>query len=293
MDIASKKTGSSWNSIWTTFRTSAWLGWQIESNWTDFFLFAIYSIVKPISGAAILIVMYSIISREDFSSPIFAYIYLGNAFFILVGAVVQGVSFGILDDREHYRTLKYIYIAPINVPIYLIGRSFANFMTRLLSVLITLLFGVLFFKLPLHLADIDWGLLLLASLLGFIVMVDMGLILGGWTLLIKRNAWNLGETVGAAMFIFSGAIFPLSVLPKVLQGVGYVIPVSYWLTLVRRAMMPDNARQFPMFVELSNAQLLWILAIAAVVFTVLALLVFRRFDNEARERGNIDMVSNY
>lgn len=293
MEIAVQNKELRLKRFWKTFKTAAWLGWQIESNWTDWFLFIIYSIVKPISGAAILIIMYSIVSSQDFSSPIFAYIYLGNAFFIIVGAVVQGVSWGVLDDREHYRTLKYIYIAPISIPIYLMGRSVANFGTRVVSVIITLLFGVIFFKLPLSLARIDWGLLTIASILGFIVMADMGLILGGWSLIIKRNAWNLGETVGAAMFIFSGAVFPLSVLPKALQVVGYAIPVSYWLTLVRRAMMPENAQAFPMFAELSNAQLLLILGAAAIVFTIVAVLIFRYFDYLARERGNIDMVSNY
>ncbi|MEN9564663.1 MAG: hypothetical protein RIR73_2907, partial [Chloroflexota bacterium] len=34
---------------WRSFRMAAWLGWVIESNWTDPFLFAVYSIVKPIS----------------------------------------------------------------------------------------------------------------------------------------------------------------------------------------------------------------------------------------------------
>ncbi len=63
-----------------SFRVAAWLGWQIESNWTDPFLFAIYSIIKPLAGAAILVVMYSVITSGNFASPIFSYIYLGNAF---------------------------------------------------------------------------------------------------------------------------------------------------------------------------------------------------------------------
>jgi ABC-2 type transport system permease protein len=293
MEISTKQPTSKLKLSWPTLKAAAWLGWQIESNWTDPFLFAIYSIVKPISGAAILIVMYSIISGKDFSSPMFAFIYLGNAFFMLVGAVVQGVSWGIMDDREHYRTLKYLYIAPIRMPVYLIGRSAANFITRLFSVIITLLFGVIFLKLPLNLARVDWPLFLVAFILGFIVMADMGLILGGWTLIIKRNAWTLGESVGAAMFIFSGAIFPLSVLPKALQVIGYIIPVSYWLTLIRRAMIPEVANAYPMFAELSNLQLIAILGAAAVIFSIIAIFSFKRFDYLARERGNIDMVSNY
>jgi ABC-2 type transport system permease protein len=293
MEISTKQPTSKLKLSWPTLKAAAWLGWQIESNWTDPFLFAIYSIVKPISGAAILIVMYSIISGKDFSSPMFAFIYIGNAFFMLVSAVVQGVSWGIMDDREHYRTLKYLYIAPIRMPVYLIGRSAANFITRLFSVIITLLFGVIFLKLPLNLARVDWPLFLVAFILGFIVMADMGLILGGWTLIIKRNAWTLGESVGAAMFIFSGAIFPLSVLPKALQVVGYIIPVSYWLTLIRRAMIPEVANAYPMFAELSNLQLIAILGAAAVIFSIIAIFSFKRFDYLARERGNIDMVSNY
>ena len=44
------------------FKWSTWLGWQLESNWTDPFPFIIYSIAKPIAGALILVVMYQIIA---------------------------------------------------------------------------------------------------------------------------------------------------------------------------------------------------------------------------------------
>lgn len=72
----------------------------------------------------------------------------------------------------------------------------------------------------------------------------------------------------------------------------YAIPVSFWLTLIRRALMPENANLFPIFTELSNNQLLLILVGTVVVFSIVALLSFRYFDHLARERGNIDMVSN-
>ncbi len=48
------------NHLWRSFRIAAWLGWQIESNWADPFLFAVYSLVKPLAGAAILVVMYAV-----------------------------------------------------------------------------------------------------------------------------------------------------------------------------------------------------------------------------------------
>ena len=54
--------------IWRSLRTAAWLGWQIESNWTDPFLFAIYSIIKPLTSAGILVVMYAMVTKSNFAS---------------------------------------------------------------------------------------------------------------------------------------------------------------------------------------------------------------------------------
>jgi hypothetical protein len=45
------------------FRTATRLGWQIESNWTDPLLFAIYSVIKPVAASLILVFMYLVITR--------------------------------------------------------------------------------------------------------------------------------------------------------------------------------------------------------------------------------------
>ena len=37
-----------------TLVPSTWLGWQVESNWTDPFLFLVFSVVKPVAGVLIL-----------------------------------------------------------------------------------------------------------------------------------------------------------------------------------------------------------------------------------------------
>src|SRR3972149_1711629 len=178
---------------WRTFRLSAWLGWQIESNWADPFLFAIYSIIKPLAGAAILVVMYSVITRGDFESPIFPYIYLGNAFYMYVGQVMTGISWAVIDDREHYKTLKYMYVAPIRIPLYLMGRAVARFLTGSFSVLITILFGMLFLSLQIDLGAINWLLFGVSLVLGVILLASMGLILAGFTLLLARHGDYLGD----------------------------------------------------------------------------------------------------
>jgi len=276
-----------------SFRIAAWLGWQIESNWTDPFLFAIYSVIKPLASAAILVVMYSIITQGNFASPVFSYIYLGNAFYAYVGAIMTGMSWTIIDDREHYKTLKYMYIAPISVPVYLLGRGVAKFVVASISVLITLLFGVLFLQLKINLLEVNWGLFFLALVIGVLMLATMGLLLAGVNLLIAHHYGAYGEAVAGALYLFSGAIFPLEVLPAWLRPVGFIMPVTYWLELIRRSLVGSVADAFPTLSAVSNLQLLAILVGLTVIFALGSIFTFRWCESRARERGMLDMVTNY
>ncbi|MBI5826023.1 MAG: ABC transporter permease [Chloroflexi bacterium] len=278
---------------WRSFRMAAWLGWLIESNWTDPFLFAVYSIVKPLSGAAILVIMYGIISGGNFNTPLFPYIYLGNAFYIYVGAVMTGVSWAVVDDREHYKTLKYMYIAPIYIPVYLLGRGVARFITGSIAVFITIMAGVLFLKVPLHFADINWGLFLVTLILGVVMLALLGLLLAGITLTVARHEGFIGEATAGALYIFSGAVFPLDVLPAWIRPVGYFMPTTYWLELLRRSLVGNVAQAFPTLANFSNLQILGILLGLSVFFGTVSIWVFRYCDRLARERGLIDHTTNY
>jgi ABC-2 type transport system permease protein len=276
-----------------SFRMAAWLGWQIESNWTDPFLFAIYSIIKPLAGAAILVVMYSVITSGNFGSPIFSYIYLGNAFYMYVGAVMSGISWAVIDDREHYKTLKYMYVAPINIPAYLIGRGVAKFLVTTISVVITILFGVLFLHVKIDPAAINWGLFIVSLAIGVVMLAMMGLILAGISLLIVQHVWFIGDAVAGALFLFSGAIFPLEVLPAWLRPLGFIMPVTYWLELLRRSLVGSIAEAFPTLQTLSNQALIGILLGLTLAFAVISVFLFRYCEHVAREKGMIDMVTNY
>jgi ABC-2 type transport system permease protein len=276
-----------------TFRIAAWLGWQIESNWTDPFLFAIYSIVKPVAGAAILVVMYGVITNGDFNSPLFSYIYLGNAFYIYVGSVMAGISWAVIDDREHYKTLKYIYISPVYVPFYLAGRGVARFLTGTISVIITISAGLLFLNLQLDFGEVNWLMFISTLAMGVIMLANLGLLLAGVTLMIAHHFFLIGEAVASALYLFSGAIFPLDVLPDWLRPIGFAMPLTYWLELLRRALVGNVAEAFPTLSNFSNTQLFGILTGLTIGFGFLSILIFRWCDHQARERGLIDMVTNY
>ena len=65
----------------------------------------------------------------------------------------------------------------------------------------------------------------------------MGLALASIVLTIAHGSWLVGEAVAGALYLFCGAVFPLDALPAWLRPVGYLMPVTYWLELVRRALV--------------------------------------------------------
>jgi ABC-2 type transport system permease protein len=279
--------------MWTSLRTAAWLGWQIESNWASPGLFALYSIIKPLTSAAILVVMFGMITQGNFASTGFSYMYIGNAFYMYVGAIMAGMAQSVVDDRERFRTLKSMYVAPVSIPMYLIGRGFARFLTTSLSVIVTIGAGVAFLHLQLNPADVRWGLFVVALAIGVVMLAMMGLALASLVLTIAHGSWLVGEAVAGALYLFSGAVFPLDALPAWLRPVGYLLPVTYWLELMRRALIARVAQQHPSLVGISDVELLALVVAMTAAMGALAAAAFRRCAFIARERGLIDRTTNY
>ncbi len=111
--------------MWRTFRTATSLGWQMEANWTDPVLFFIYSVAKPVSAALILVVMLDIISGG--ADPGYrAFVVVGTALWAIVLAGIAGLAWSVLDDRERYRMLRYVYVSPNDFIVVLLGRGVAR-----------------------------------------------------------------------------------------------------------------------------------------------------------------------
>ena len=125
------------------------------------------------------------------------------------------------------------------------------------------------------------------------MLAMIGLILASITLMVAHHFFMIGEAVAGALYLFSGAIFPLEILPAWLRPVGYAMPITYWLELMRRSLIGEVAQAFPTLEQFSNIQLIGILVGLTVVFGILSGFIFRWCDTRARELGLIDRVTNY
>jgi ABC-2 type transport system permease protein len=276
---------------WRGFAAATRLGWEISSNWTRPLIFVIYSVLRPLSAAFILVVIYQFISgRAAGTSAYLAFLVTGVAFWSFVQYGLAGLSNGMVEDRGEYKMLKYVYTSPAHFYVYLLGRGLAQLASAVASALIVLVVATVALRLPIDPLHINYPLLLVASFLALLAVIGIAMAYG-MVLLHARDAHGYGELGAGVLYVISGAIFPISILPGVLSAVASFLPLVYWMELIRRSLLGSQAiRMFP---ALSDADVLLRLFITTAGTLILAHLVFTWADRTARHKGLIDMETNW
>ncbi len=290
------------STTWRAFATAARLGWQMEANWTDPLLFFIYSVAKPLASALILVVMVQIISGGGpAAAQGRAFVVIGSALWAFVVSGIQGVAWSVLDDRERYRMLKYLYVSPSDFLVVLVGRGVARVGVGGMGAAVTLAVGVLFLGVPFEAAAADWPLFALVMLLGLGAVVALGVLMAAVCLQTRQESWSYPEAVAGALFLLVGAVFPLAVLPPLIQAVGLLLPLTWWIAGVREALFPASLSSVggtgSLFTSLTREALpggptivLSLLATTALV-TLVTAVVFRASERRAKDRGLIDRTT--
>ncbi len=284
------RNASSLHRWWRTLQVAYWLGWQIESNWTDPFLFFVYSIARPLGATLILVFMFYVVARARLG-PMLGFFVVGSAFWPFVVAGMQGMAWGVIADREHWRTLRYVYTCPIPYRAYLVGRALAQATAASAALIITLLFGRWVLGVPLHWSTVNVPYLVVAFISGICAILALGFLVVSAAMAIAGEAWRMPEAVGAALYLLCGAIFPVTVLPRFVQIVAKAIPLTWWLEAMRRGLLgPGAIRSFPWA---SDGYVLGTLIALTVAAMVVASFIFGAMEQRARRLGILDRESSF
>jgi ABC-2 type transport system permease protein len=281
---------------WRTLRTAAWLGWQIDSNWANPWLFLLYVLVKPLAGALVLVCMYwSVRSTAGRVVPpdFLPFLYVSSACFMLIGGVTVGMSQAVVADRESYGMLKFIRISPARLRSYLVGRGLSRAGQAAVGAVLTVGVGLLAFpdlRQALGGQGVAWGWLVLYLLTGTAMLVALGLILSAATLNMARYGMFLSDSVAGLLFLLCGAAFPVQVLPRWLHPISYTLPPTYWLEGMRRAVLGRTGLPSPLQ-DWDHGHLAAALLASTLVLGVVAHLFFRWGEQRAWHLGRFDQVS--
>jgi ABC-2 type transport system permease protein len=283
-----------------SFGVAARLGWQMEANWTDPVLFFIYSVAKPVSSALILVFMLEVIAgggRPEYR----AFIVIGSALWAFVASGIAGLAWSILDDRERYRMLRYVYVSPSDFLVVLLGRGLARLAVGAMGAAITLGVGIVVLGVSFDLARVDWALLAIVMAAGVVAIVALGVVLAAICLQTRQESWSYPEAASGALFLVSGAVFPLAVLPGILQAVGLLTPLTWWVEGVRQALFPGGLTSIggpgSLFSSVAGTpsptptQIVLALLATGTVATLGSMAVFQASERRAKDRGLLDQTT--
>jgi ABC-2 type transport system permease protein len=283
-----------------SFAAAARIGWAVDANWTDPFVFLVLVIAKPLSAALILVVMVQVISGGR-AGGFLPFVVVGSALWSMVTAGIAGLPMSVLDDRERYRMLKYVYVSPTSFLLVLLGRGVGRILVGLAGSAVTLVVGILLLGIPFDPVRVDWALFAWAMAWGFVAVVGLSVVLAAVCLQVRQDAWNYPEATAGALFLVTGAVFPLSVLPAVVQAIGLVTPLAWWIAAVRTALFPGSPSSLggagSLFERLAGhptptvPELAIALMVTGAVSTLASVAVFRLSERRAKDRGLIDQTT--
>jgi ABC-2 type transport system permease protein len=273
----------------------------MEANWTDPILFFIYSVAKPVASVLILVFMVIVVTDGSADPRVRGFVVVGSSLWAFVMGGVTGLGWSILDDRERYRMLRYLYVSPSSFVVVLLGRGVARVGVALVGAAITLAVGVLFLGVPFDPVRIDWPVLVPAMALGLASVVAIGLIMAAICIQTRQDSWQYPEAVAAALFLVSGAVFPLRVLPEPLQVAGLITPLTWWMEGVRRALFSGGPSAIggsdSVFsavtgrAEPTSPEVLAALLLSGALVTLAATVSFRWSERRAKDRGLFDQTT--
>lgn len=184
----------------------------------------------------------------------------------LIGVILQIqavllTSFAVVRERER-GTLEQLVVTPIRPVELIMGKLVPYIIIAFVQVSVCLVVGALWFGVPIN------GSLLLLMFLSLLFLIGAL----GLGLLISTVSRTQGQAMQTTMltimpaFLISGFMFPRESMPQAIQLLSYVLPLTYYLQVLRGIILKGIGLEF-----------LYGQAIALLIFAVVisALSVFR------------------
>lgn len=151
----------------------------------------------------------------------------------LIGLIMQNITmlltaFAMVRERER-GTLEQLIITPVKPAELIIGKLIPYVAIGFLDILIILGFGVYWFDVP-----VKGSIILLLALAFLFLMAALGF--GMFVSTVAKTqlqAMQISVIIILPSVLLSGFMFPRESMPKIIQAIGYVLPLTYFIEILR------------------------------------------------------------
>ena len=212
---------------------------------------------------------------EPYGGDYFSFVLIGLAFSGYFGVGLNSFS-GNLREAQTTGTLEAMLMTPTSLRTIILSSSLYDYGFVTLQVFVYLFLGVLLFDVQLT-GNIPAALLILV--LTIISMTAIGIVAASFIMVLKRGdpvTW-LFNSIG---LLLGGVYYPVRVMPDWLQTLSRLIPVTYALDAMRRALLTGATFQelLPDIIAL---------VVFCVVLAPLSLFIFRQAVYRAKVDGSL------
>ncbi|KDR95698.1 ABC-2 type transport system permease protein [Peptoclostridium litorale DSM 5388] len=217
----------------TTARTALQSGFLLSTNYSLQISSPNGNGISPLMGAGNLDVRTKVWYNPNLESSKFTI--PGLIGLIMQNITVMLTAFSLVREKEK-GTMELLMVTPIRPVELIVGKMVPYIFIGTIDFLIALSFGTYWFDVPIQ------GSLILLVLLG-IIFVMCSLAIG---MLISTVAQTQAQAMQMAMLfilpsvLLSGFVFPRESMPVPIQLAGYVIPLTYFLRILRGIILKGS-----------------------------------------------------
>ncbi len=276
-------------SSWITrFKAVVWLTWKEQSGWTRPPYYIGYIMVTPFFQLILYAYLYIVLAFYSglVNIDMAYYLVTGVALYNFIGAGLYGLIWTVHSEREHFRTLKYTYMAFPNLQLYLLSRGFFHYITGAVSTFVMLISGFVLTGVPLSQLSIKPLFLIQLLVLGFLWSSQLGIMVAGSSIFSSEYGPLISEAVGGILFLLGAVLYPIESLPSYIKPASEIFPMKEWIELMRHAINSS-------YVSGDVNHTLISLIIKTAIYVLVAFIFFRFTENLARKKGLLEATLHH
>lgn len=176
--------------------------------------------------------------RVWFNSSLNSRLFLVPGVIAVIMTMIGSLLTAMVVAREWERgTMEALMVTPLTMKEMLAGKLIPYFILGMGSMFISVALAVWWFGVPLR---GSFWVMILVSALFMMVSLLIGLLIS----IISKNQFVAGQTAIAASFLpaflLSGFLFDINSMPKIIQGITYLIPARYYVAQLQTLFLAGN-----------------------------------------------------
>ncbi|MEK4059844.1 MULTISPECIES: ABC transporter permease [unclassified Paenibacillus] len=230
-------------------------------------------ILQPLLYGYLLFLMYSHSNPTNLGEKII----IGTGLMNLWSSILYS-SASDLERERSMGTLEAIYSAPVDFKIILLGKIIGNITLGIISTLISFVFITLVLNLHIQITNpFLFSVSYIATIITFIIIS----LICSLIFTLSRNSRLLMNCLEYPFFILCGFVFPITLLPKQVQYLSYLLTPTWSTLMLKKSMTGINHTYF--------AKYLFIFGFENIIYLLIIFHLFKKFDSAIRSKGRLGL----